>query len=55
MTLEEMMDALSVWAEGDDMCSVQINSDGNIYLSLGLHDSEVMTLEQFTEWCQEQI
>lgn len=57
MTLEEVLMALDAWAEQypDDLCSVQINCLGTFYLSLGLHDSEAMTLDQFTKWCEDQI
>ncbi len=57
MTLEEVTQALNNWtADKDYMCSVQINCEGNFYLSRDLcWTSEAMTLEEFTEWCEEQL
>ncbi len=57
MTLEEVAQALNNWAaDEDEMCSVQINCEGNFYLGLGLHwGPEAMTLEEFTKWCEEQL
>ena len=59
MTLKEIMLALEYWAsqypDYPDMCSVQINSDGNCILRLGCTHSEFMTAEEFTGWCQEHL
>ncbi len=54
MTLEEIIEPLNTWAGEEDMCSVQINSDGVCILMLGCSITEHLTVEQFADWCKRQ-
>ena len=50
MTARELLkivDFLKSQCSGDDMASVRINSDGNIYFAVGLQDFKSYTIPDF--------
>lgn len=53
--LQKIVDFLQKECSGDDMASVKINNEGNVYLGVGIHDKNHMTIAQFATLMEEKL
>lgn len=53
--LQKIVDFLQKECSGDDMASVKINNEGNVYLGVGIHDKNHMTIAQFAAYMEKKL